>query len=94
VLEDGATFLAAVERSFDVIYADTWAGKFSDLERALALVKPGGIYLVDDMLRQPNWPEGHAPKAAALVDRLLALEGFQSTSLEWSTGLIICVKRG
>jgi hypothetical protein len=55
-------------------------------------VKPGGIYVVDDMLPQPNWPDGHAPKAAALADRLLTLEGFQSTWLEWSTGLIICVK--
>jgi predicted O-methyltransferase YrrM len=93
VVDDGGAFLATTDRTFDLMYADAWPGKFSDLERALSLVRPGGIYLVDDMLPQPNWPDGHAPKAAALIDRLLSLDGFESTWLEWSTGLIICVKR-
>ena len=92
VLEDGSAFLAREQEPYDLIYADAWPGKFSDLDRALALVKPGGIYVVDDMLPQPNWPADHAPKAAALIERLLALDGFESTWLEWSTGLIICVK--
>lgn len=93
VLEDGGAFLASTDRSFDLIYADAWPGKFSDLNRALSLVRPGGIYLVDDMLPQPNWPDGHAPKATALIETLLSLDGFESTWLEWSTGLIICVRR-
>lgn len=93
ILEDGASFLATADRAFDLIYADAWPGKFSDLQRALDLVRAGGIYLVDDLLPQPNWPEGHAPKVAALIERLLSLDGFVSTWLEWSTGLIICVKR-
>ena len=92
VLEDGGDFLANATDTFDLIYADAWPGKFSDLDRALALVKPGGIYLVDDMLPQPNWPDGHDVKAAALIERLLVLQDFQSTWLEWSTGLIICVR--
>ena len=92
LLEDGSAFLARTPQSFDLIYADAWPGKYSDLDRALALVKPGGIYFVDDMLPQPNWPEGHGVKAAALLARLSALDGFQTTSLDWSTGLIICVR--
>jgi predicted O-methyltransferase YrrM len=92
VLEDGSVFLANTTATFDVIYADAWPGKFLDLDRALALVKPGGIYIVDDMLPQPNWPDGHDVKAAALIDRLLSLRDFESTWLEWSTGLIICVR--
>jgi hypothetical protein len=55
-------------------------------------VKPGGIYLVDDMLPQPNWPDGHGAKAAALIARLQQLDGFQVNTLDWSTGLIICVR--
>jgi len=92
VLEDGSAFLARASGPYDLIYADAWPGKYSDLERALGLVAPGGVYLVDDMLPQPNWPDGHAPKAAALADRLLTLKDFHSTWLEWSTGLIICVR--
>ena len=92
LLEDGSAFLARTLPSFDLIYADAWPGKYSDLDLALALVKPGGIYFVDDLLPQPNWPDGHGTKAAALIARLLALDGFQVTSLDCSTGLIICVR--
>jgi len=91
-LEDGSAFLSRTGDEFDLIYADAWPGKYSDLDRALSLVKPGGIYLVDDMLPQPNWPDDHAPKAAALIDTLSALREFQVTPLEWSTGLMICVR--
>src|SRR4029077_13910769 len=66
---DGAQFL---ERSapgrFDLIYADAWPGKFTHLEEALSLVRPGGMYVIDDLLPQPNWPEGHSPKVPVLID--------------------------
>ena len=31
-------------------YADAWPGKFSQLEEALALLRPGGMYVIDDLL--------------------------------------------
>ena len=92
IVEDGSAFLARIGGDFDLIYADAWPGKYSDLDRALSLVKQGGIYLVDDMLPQPNWPDDHAPKAAALIETLSTHPEFQVTPLEWSTGLIICVR--
>jgi hypothetical protein len=45
------------------------------------------------MLPQPNWPADHAPQAAALRETLQALNGFAVTTLDWSTGLIVCVKQ-
>jgi predicted O-methyltransferase YrrM len=42
----------------DLIYADAWPGKFTDLDQALALLRIGGIYFIDDLLPQSNWPEG------------------------------------
>lgn len=92
VLRDGGSFLENCMVHFDLIYADTWPGKYSHLQTALDLLKPGGIYLVDDMLPQPNWPEDHAPKVAALLDTLERLPGFITTPLSWSTGLMVCVK--
>jgi predicted O-methyltransferase YrrM len=92
-LGDAAQYLVTTTDRFDFIYADAWPGKYSHLDEALALLNPGGIYLVDDMLPQPNWPDDHAPKARALATRLLQLDGFAVTMLEWSTGLIVCVKR-
>jgi predicted O-methyltransferase YrrM len=91
---DGATFLhdARSER-FDLIYADAWPGKFSHLEEALALLRPGGIYVIDDLLPQPNWPEGHAPKVPALVDDIERREQFAAVRLAWASGLMLVVRK-
>jgi predicted O-methyltransferase YrrM len=92
-LADGAEFLARPPSlAFDLVYADTWAGKFTDLDAALALVRVGGIYLVDDLLPQPNWPEGHAPKVAALVTELESRAAFAAVKLAWASGLLILVR--
>jgi predicted O-methyltransferase YrrM len=90
---DGADVLANCGERYDFIYADTWPGKYSHLNLALDLVKPGGIFLVDDMLPQPNWPAGHDAKVAELIAKLEALPDFCVTKLSWSTGLVLCVKR-
>ncbi|MFM7428760.1 MAG: O-methyltransferase [Flammeovirgaceae bacterium] len=55
---------------YDYIFADTWHGKYLLLEDALSMLNKGGFYIVDDMLPQPNWPEGHQEKASRLIDCL------------------------
>ncbi|WP_427922330.1 O-methyltransferase [Streptomyces sp. cg40] len=93
VTGDGGDWLDGYDgEPFDLVFADTWPGKFTHLERALELVAPGGTYLIDDLSPQPGWPESH--KAA--VQRLLAeLEGrhdFRSVRLEWASGLVVAVR--
>ncbi|MBB4079363.1 putative O-methyltransferase YrrM [Lewinella aquimaris] len=78
---------------FDLIFADTWPGKYNHLNEALALVKPGGFYVIDDMLPQPNWPEGHAERAKNLLHTLTSHDQFYVTNLAWSTGVVIAVKQ-
>jgi predicted O-methyltransferase YrrM len=92
-LGDAGAFLESSEAKFDMIYADAWPGKYSHLDEALALLKPGGIYVVDDMLPQPNWPDDHAPKAKRLLADLQSLPGIPSTFFGWSTGIVMCVKQ-
>jgi predicted O-methyltransferase YrrM len=90
---DGAAFLEQIQpQQFDFIYADAWPGKFSHLEVALSLLRVGGIYLVDDLLPQPNWPEGHAPKVPLLIDQLERRHGFVATKLAWASGLMILAR--
>jgi predicted O-methyltransferase YrrM len=91
----GDVLLASLARqeTFDLIFADTWPGKYDHLEDALALLKQGGIYVIDDMLPQPNWPDGHAVKVTALIRRLEALPDLVLVKLRWATGVIIAVKR-
>lgn len=79
---------------FDLVFADTWPGKYTHLERALALVAPGGFYVVDDMREQPNWPEGHAAKAARLLEALAGRDDFFAVRLDWATGVVVLVRRG
>lgn len=78
--------------SVDLIFADTWPGKYNHLEETLNLLKVGGIYIIDDMLPQENWPEGHEDKAIKLMQNLAARNNFTITKMCWSTGLMICVK--
>jgi len=91
---DGAAFLrAATPGQFDLIYADAWPGKFSHLDDALALLRPGGLYVIDDLLPQANWPDGHAPKVPALIDEIERREKFATVKLAWASGLMLVVRR-
>ena len=92
---DGGEFLQRpASGQFDLIYADAWPGKFSCLDAALSLLRPGGIYVIDDLLPQPNWPEGHAPKVPALIDDLERRSGFATVRLAWASGLMLVVRQG
>lgn len=77
---------------FDLIFADAWPGKYSHLDPVLGMLKIGGFYVVDDMIKQPNWPEGHEEKAIALVKELGSRKDITITKMDWSTGLIVAVK--
>lgn len=91
--QDGAEWIRNYSGDkFDLIFADAWPGKYSDLNETLSLLKVGGIYIIDDMDEQPNWPEGHAEKAVKLVEQLENHTDFTLTKLNWSTGIIIMTK--
>ena len=91
---DGGEWVSSYEGDgFDLIFADTWAGKYTHLEKTLEMVKEGGYYIIDDMNPQPNWPEGHEEKAKQLVETLEKREDYIITKLDWSTGIIIAVKQ-
>jgi predicted O-methyltransferase YrrM len=90
---DGADYvLQSPTGIFDFIYADAWPGKYSHLERALSLLRPGGIYFIDDMLPQANWPEGHAAKVSVLMADLERRSDFRTVRLAWASGLMLVVR--
>ena len=93
VTEDGGNWLDAYDGApFDLIFADTWPGKFTHLDQALSLVAPGGTYLIDDLLPQPGWPESHQAAVNHLIDDLESRQDFHSVRLTWSTGLLMAVR--
>jgi predicted O-methyltransferase YrrM len=92
-ITDGALFLEeSADDRYDLIYADAWPGKFSHLDEALARLRVGGVYLIDDLLPQPNWPDGHAPKVPVLIDDLGRRPDFATVKLSWASGLMIVVR--
>lgn len=95
VLEDGAETLRGLAGSgqkFDYIFADTWPGKFYGLDLALSLLDEHGVYLIDDLLPQPNWPAGHASKVQRLIDDLNGRASLACVLLNTSTDLMMCTK--
>ena len=80
------------ENSIDLIFADTWPGKYHYLEEAFALLKVGGMYVIDDMLPQDNWPEDHDVKVEALVKHLHGRNDLYVSELAWASGVMIATK--
>ena len=91
---DGAKWLEDYDGpGFDLIFADTWPGKYDHLEEALDTLNAGGWYVLDDMLPQDNWPEGHAAKVKNLTATLAARSDLHLCLLPWATGVILAVKK-
>ncbi|MET7852657.1 O-methyltransferase [Streptomyces avermitilis] len=77
---------------FDLVFADTWPGKFTHLETALGLVAPGGTYLIDDLFPQPGWPPGHEASVERLLSALDARRDFHCVRMGWASGLLMAVR--
>ena len=101
-------FLTLVEElgTFDLVFADAEGGKWHGIERTLALLRPGGVFVVDDM-RDPE--DAGAPSLQARMaavhdafglgasrdvvrDALLDRVDLVSVELEYSTGLILATR--
>jgi predicted O-methyltransferase YrrM len=93
-VEDGGRFLSTrAGDEFDLIFADTWPGKFTDLNAAIMLLRPGGLYVIDDLLPQPNWPADHAPKIPRLMRMLADMSDLVLWRLDWDTGIVIAARK-
>ena len=94
VLLDALEFLAGQPpASFDLVFADAMPGKYDGLGEALKVVKPGGFYVIDDMLPQDNWPEGHAAKVPVLLEVLSQNPNFEVVPMAWASGVVVAVRK-
>jgi len=49
--------------------------------------------VIDDLLHQPSWPDGHGPRIEPLLAELEGRPDLACVRLAWSSGLAIAVKR-
>ena len=90
---DGAEYLRRSSPGcFDLIYADAWPGKFTHLDEALSSLRRGGIYIIDDLLPQPSWPEHHAPRVPQLIADIERRDRLVTVKLTWASGLMLVVR--
>jgi predicted O-methyltransferase YrrM len=94
VTADAAEFLRRQDvETYDLIFADAMLGKYELLDQTLALLRRGGLYVVDDMLPQDNWPENHAPRVPRLIADLASRPAYRIVSLAWSSGLVVVARQ-
>jgi predicted O-methyltransferase YrrM len=93
VLADGYEWIKSYGGElFDLVFADAMPGKYDLFEETISLVKEGGLYIIDDMVPQANWPEGHAERVEQFIGMLENRKDLVLTKLNWSTGIIIATK--
>ncbi len=94
ICADGADWIKQnTKTQFSFVFADAWPGKYLLLDEVLGMLEKGGIYIIDDMLPQPNWPEGHAQKATDLLTYLDSRDDIVITKMGWATGIVIITKK-
>lgn len=94
ICADGADWIKQnAGQKFSFIFADAWPGKYLLLDEVLKMVEKGGLYIIDDMLPQANWPTGHAEKATDLISYLDSREDIILTKMGWATGIVIITKK-
>ncbi|MBS1526724.1 MAG: class I SAM-dependent methyltransferase [Bacteroidetes bacterium] len=94
ICADGGEWIKKnANQKFSFIFADTWPGKYLLLNETLNMLEKGGLYIIDDMLPQANWPEGHADKVARLLADLDEREDVILTKMGWASGIVILAKK-
>lgn len=93
VIADAEDFLKQPPaHEYDLIFADSFPGKYLLLDEALDLLATGGLYVIDDLLPQPTWPAYHQANVNALIDTLEARADLHCVRLNWASGVMICTK--
>lgn len=94
ICDDGSEWIKNYQGdAFDLIFADAWPGKYSEIDEVIELLKVGGFYVIDDMTVQSNWPDGHDKNVNRLVAYLEDRTDINLTKMNWSTGLVLAVKK-
>jgi predicted O-methyltransferase YrrM len=80
--------------TFDLIFADAPAGKWSGLERTIAALNPGGLLVVDDMTPAGWMTAEHRRRQAEVRRQLLTCTALTSAEIRHGSGVMLSVRGG
>ena len=89
---DGLDVLAR-SGTFDLVFADSPAGKTSGLDQTIAALRPGGVLVVDDMRAGPEVDAQAAVNQAQVRGTLLSSPGLVAVELEHGSGVILATRQ-
>ena len=93
VIDDANIWLQNVEEeAFDLIFADAMPGKYEHFDLAWKALSVGGFYVIDDMLPQDNWPDGHEANVERLLSQIESRKDCWLVKLDWSSGIVWVVR--
>ncbi|KPI33323.1 hypothetical protein OV450_1411 [Actinobacteria bacterium OV450] len=92
VTADAGDWLSSASGEYDFAYVDCRPGKYLRLDELLALLAPGALYVVDDMLPQATWPEDHQPRVDGFLERLPEVPNLRATPMRWASGLVVAAR--
>ncbi|GAA1693164.1 hypothetical protein GCM10009745_43320 [Kribbella yunnanensis] len=78
---------------FDLVFVDTYRGKFIERAQLLRWLAPGGIYLADHLLPHPDWAPDQQDLVETFRREIVAEPDLVVTVLNWSSGLVLATKR-
>ena len=91
-LGDGAALVSRLG-DFDLIFADAPGGKLENLDGALAALRPGGLFLVDDMDLARHGDAKLRTALRVVRERLVADPELVTVELAAGSGLVLCARR-
>lgn len=92
VTADADAWLTTATGPYDFAYVDCRPGKYLRLDDLLALLAPGALYVVDDMLPQATWPDDHQPRVDGFLERLPDVPNVRATPMRWASGLVVAAR--
>ncbi|MGV9690668.1 O-methyltransferase [Streptomyces sp. NPDC003444] len=79
---------------FDLAFVDCRPGKFTGLDRLVRLLRPGALYVGDDLKPQPTWPDDHQSRVDRFVRELHRHDRMRWTLMDWASGLVVAARLG
>lgn len=79
--------------TFDLVFADAQGGKWEGLDRTIAVLRPNGVLVVDDMKPQQWWTDGQRANQELVRRTLLSHPDLEAIELDVGSGVIMCTRR-